>query len=63
LLKKRFLFNLLKLFLALIIGGFLGLKLLAEGINYGNIIQIILFFAVCAIIGFILSLIDSKAER
>jgi hypothetical protein len=62
LIKKRFLLNLLKLFLALIIGGFLGIKLLARGINNGDVIQIILFFAICAVIGFILALIDNKAE-
>lgn len=60
--KKRFFYNLLKLFLALIIGGFLGIKLLAGGINHGNVIQIILFFTICAILGFILALIDNKVE-
>jgi phosphate/sulfate permease len=52
----------LKLFLALIIGGFLGIKLLANGINNGDVIQIILFFAICAVIGFVLAMIDNKLE-
>ena len=60
--KKRFFLNLLKLFLALIIGGFLGIKFLADGINNGDVIHIILFFAFCAGLGFILAIIDNKLD-
>ena len=60
--KKLLAFNLAKLFFALVIGGILGVKLLAKGIGNGEIIPIILFFAICAVLGFVLAKIDIRKE-
>lgn len=52
--------EIVKFIIALVIGGLLGVFLLAQGISNGEIIKIILFFAICVIMGFVLWKIGRK---
>lgn len=56
LMNKEVMLNIVKLIFALIIGGFMGVKLLSSG----KFISIIAFFALCVIIGIVLSHINVK---
>lgn len=47
-------FEIIKLIVALIIGGFLGVFLLEKGLSNGDLTKIILFFVICVIVGFTL---------
>lgn len=58
--RKINIIEIVKLVIALIVGGFLGVFLLAQGISNGDLTKIILFFVICEIVGFVLWKIGKK---
>lgn len=54
--KGKKIINLIKLIVALNIGGIMGMKLLVAG----DLLMVLSFFVLCGVIGFILSCIDVK---
>lgn len=58
--KKRIVLEIIKFIIALIVGGILGVCLLEKGLSNGNVIQVLLFFGICAVVGFLLWKVGKK---